>query len=64
MRNKKGQVTVEYILLGVVFIVMFQLVVQFVSQSGGLDVLSTPRVLFRSLVENGNLENDRAEETS
>ena len=57
IKNKKGQVTVEYILLAVVLITLFQLTSNTFKDNGYLNEFQdTPHDKFRNLVENGNGE--------
>ena len=57
IKGKKGQVTVEYILLAVVLITLFQLTSNTFKDNGYLNEFQdTPHDIFRNLVENGNGE--------
>ncbi len=57
-----GQVTVEYILLAVVLIVMFQLAGQTLRSSGYLNNFQEiPNAMLKNLIENGNWNPDEDE---
>lgn len=56
---KKGQVTVEYILLAVVLIALFQIAAASLRDNQNLkNFQELPGQIFRNLVENGNWEPD------
>ncbi|MCY4321207.1 MAG: hypothetical protein OXC37_02210 [Bdellovibrionaceae bacterium] len=55
LKNKKGQVTVEYILLAVALIAIFQIAtVSFRNNENLKNFQEIPGQIFRNLVENGN----------
>ena len=55
IKNKKGQVTVEYLLLAVALIALFQIAVTTLKDNQTLENFQkTPGQIFRNLVENGN----------
>ena len=59
---QKGQVTVEYILLAVVLIALFQLTTQTLKTNGYLkEFQETPQKVFRNMVENGNWKLEEAQ---
>ena len=58
-QNKRGQVTVEYILLAVVLISLFQIATVTLRDNDYLKGFQeTPNKIFMNLVENGNWETD------
>lgn len=62
INNSSGQITVEYILLGVVLILMFQLSTRAFRDSEALkNFHETPNNIFVNLIENGNWEPDEDE---
>ena len=55
LKNKKGQVTVEYILLAVALVTLFQISVITLRNNQSLkNFQELPGQIFRNLVENGN----------
>ena len=55
IRRNRGQVTVEYILLAVVLIVLFQLAANTLRDNGYLkNFQDAPNKIFVNLIENGN----------
>ena len=62
-KNKNsGQVTVEYILLAVTLLVLFQVTANTLKDNQALkNFQETPQNIFRNMVENGNWERDENE---
>ena len=57
LKNKKGQVTVEYILLAVALIALFQVATVTLRDNESLkNFQEIPGQIFKNLVENGNWE--------
>ena len=55
LKNKKGQVTVEYILLAIALITLFQIATITLKENDSLKSFQeTPGKIFQNLVENGN----------
>ena len=61
IKNKKGQVTAEYILLAVALIALFQIATVTLKDNDSLkNFQETPGKIFKNLVENGNwIPNER-----
>jgi len=60
-RQKAGQVTVEYILLAVTLLVLFQVTANTLKYNQVLkNFQQTPQNVFRNMVENGNWEPNEA----
>ena len=55
--KNSGQVTVEYILLSVTLLVLFQISTNILQESDSLkNFQETPQKIFKNMVENGNFE--------
>ena len=62
LRGQKGQITAEYLLLGVFLIALFSLVTKTLRDNDHLkDFQEGPQRVFKSMVENGNLKQDLEE---
>ena len=60
LKNNKGQVTVEYILLAVVLVTLFQLATMTLKNNKSLkNFQELPNQIFRDLVTNGTIEGSK-----